>query len=91
MFSLFGRLTTLCPGYTETGFADAANIRNTSMTSNKSTTATAEDVAEYGYRLMIKGKRTGIHGKLNRFMAFGQRFISRNLVLKIAGGLLKKK
>jgi len=83
-------ISSLCPGYTETGFADTAKIVGTKMVANKSTTATAKDVAEYGYKLMMKNKSSGIHGKLNNLMVFFQRFVPKKIVIKIAGSLLGK-
>lgn len=78
-------VTALCPGLTETGFVDAANMENTKFLDKaKSSMATAEDVAEYGYEAMMKGKTVAVHGMVNSIMAQSSRFLPRDLVTTIA-------
>jgi len=46
--------------------------------------ATAEEVAEYGYEAMMKGKTVAVHGMVNSLMAQSSRFLPRDLVTTIA-------
>jgi hypothetical protein len=46
--------------------------------------ATAEEVAEYGYEAMMKGKTVAVHGMLNSIMAQSSRFLPRDLVTTMA-------
>ena len=78
-------VTALCPGLTGTGFIDAANMGNTKFLDKaKSGMATPEEVAEYGYEAMMKGKTVAVHGMVNSIMAQSSRFLPRDLVTKIA-------
>ena len=78
-------VTALCPGLTETGFVEAANMGNTKFLDKaKSGMATAEEVAEYGYEAMMKGKTVAVHGMVNSLMAQSARFLPRDLVTSIA-------
>ena len=76
-------VTALCPGATESGFMDAADMADSKLFKNKKLPTSAE-VAEYGYRQMMNGKSVAIHGKLNYILANSNRFAPRSLVLKIA-------
>ena len=78
-------VTALCPGLTGTGFVDAANMENTKFLDKaKSGMATPEEVAEYGYEAMMKGKTVAVHGMINSVMAQSSRFLPRDLVTTIA-------
>lgn len=78
-------VTALCPGLTGTGFVDAANMEGTKFLDKaKSGMATAEEVAEYGYEAMMKGKTVAIHGMINSIVAQSARFLPRDLVTTIA-------
>lgn len=82
------KVSTLCPGVTDTKFHDVANTGNTFMTRFLSH-AKAIDVAKYGLKLMFTGKPTGIHGLSNKLMILSNRFSSRKMVTAIAGKVLK--
>jgi short-subunit dehydrogenase len=78
-------VTALCPGMTQTGFMEAANMEDTKFLDKaKSSMATSEEVAEYGYEAMMKGKTVAVHGMVNAIMAQSSRFLPRNLVTTIA-------
>ena len=78
-------VTALCPGLTGTGFIDAANMEDTKFLDKaKSSMATPEEVAEYGYESMMKGKTVAVHGMVNSIMANSSRFLPRDLVTTIA-------
>jgi len=77
-------VTALCPGLTETGFVETASLENTKFLDKaKSSMATAEEVAEYGYEAMMKGKTVAVHGMVNSIMAQSSRFLPRDLVTTI--------
>jgi uncharacterized protein len=75
-------VTCLCPGATESGFQAAAAMEDSAMVKGKKLPTSAE-VALFGYKAMMKGKRMVIHGLLNTIMATSIRFTPRGLVLKI--------
>src|SRR4029078_1460716 len=54
-------VTALCPGATTSGFQAAANLGGSKLVKGNKL-PTSKDVAEYGYRAMMKGKAVAIHG-----------------------------
>jgi hypothetical protein len=83
-------VTTLCPGVTDTNFHQVANSDNTIL-SKLFTHSSAEDVAKYGYKIMMKGKSYGVQGFWNKMVILSTRFSTRNMVTMISGMLLKSK
>lgn len=83
-------VTTLCPGPIKTGFEDAADLKNSKLFRSLPV-ATAQEVAQYGYRMAKKGKTIAIHGALNKLLVFGVRFAPRklvsNMIVRIQGYL----
>lgn len=75
-------VTALCPGPTESGFQAAAALEDSGLVKGKKL-PTAKEVAEYGYKAMIKGKTVAIHGLINAILANSVRFMPRKLVVKI--------
>jgi uncharacterized protein len=75
-------VTTLCPGATESGFQAAAAMEESALVKGKKL-PTSKEVAEYGYKAMMKGKTVAIHGMMNWLMANSVRFTPRALVVKI--------
>ena len=75
-------VTALCPGATETGFAQTANMDGKSFFKNKNL-PTAKDVAEFGYKAMMKGEVVAIHGFMNNLLAQSNRLTPRSLVTTI--------
>ncbi|HNW90644.1 MAG TPA: SDR family oxidoreductase [Bacteroidales bacterium] len=82
-------VTALCPGLTESGFVDAAAMGDSKMTTRK--LPTAREVAEYGYKAMIKGKAIAVHGYKNRLLIFMQRFVPRSLAVEMTKNLMATK
>lgn len=76
-------VTCLCPGATESGFIAAAAMENSNLFANKNIPSSLE-VAEFGYKAMMRGEMTVIHGLLNKISATAVRFAPRKLVLEIA-------
>jgi uncharacterized protein len=83
------RVSTLCPGVTDTKFHEVAGTNNT-MLDKMLPHATADKVARYGLKLMEKGTAVGVHGLMNRIFVFSNRFSSRSMITAFAGKLMKK-
>jgi uncharacterized protein len=75
-------VTALCPGATETNFAEAANARTSRLFAK--TAMSAESVAQIGHRDFRRGRVVAISGFRNRFLAFSVRLAPRFMVRKIA-------
>ncbi len=75
-------MTCLCPGPVVTQFAKRANF-NHSRLFQKNYAASAENVARYGYRAMMKGKTLAVHGFGNRAIAFANRFFPRRITVRL--------
>ncbi len=82
-------VTALCPGATETGFQKAGGMEESNLFKGKKL-PTAKQVADYGYKSMIKGKTVAIHGIMNYIMSNSVRFTPRALVVKITRKIIDK-
>lgn len=82
-------VTALCPGSTESGFYAAA-MRDSNRL-KKRNLKSAREIAEYGYKSMMKGKRIAIPGMKNKIMIFSVRFIPRSLATWAARKIEEKK
>ncbi len=76
-------VTALCPGPTESNFAERAGT-NKSRLFTHAKVASAEEVARYGYAAMMKGVRVAIPGMQNKLMVQAERLVPRIVVTKIA-------
>jgi hypothetical protein len=75
-------VTTLCPGATESGFQAAAAMEESALVKGRKL-PTSKEVAEYGYKAMMKGKTVAIHGLMNYILANSVRFLPRAMVVKV--------
>ena len=66
----------LCPGVTETGFQQEANVQIAG--------AQPGDVADFALRALDAKKRVAVHGLKNSFFVFSNRFSPRALSAKVA-------
>jgi uncharacterized protein len=82
-------VTALCPGSTESGFHAAATGEGRHIKERK--LPSAREVAEFGYRSMMKGKAVAIPGIMNSIMATSVRFIPRSIVVKAARKIQENK
>ncbi|WKV13742.1 SDR family NAD(P)-dependent oxidoreductase [Marivirga harenae] len=82
-------VTALCPGPTTSGFQDAADLGDSKLVKDKKLPTSAE-VAAYGYKSMMRGKRVAIHGLQNKLMAFSVRFTPRSWVTALVKKLSEK-
>ncbi len=83
-------LTTLCPGPTESNFAQAAQADSSNLFKGKKMPS-SKSVAEYGYDKMMKRKGTKIYGWGNFLLANSTRLFPRNLVAKMTAKVLSMK
>lgn len=75
-------VTALCPGPTQTDFADTAEVGHSRLF-NTFGIADAADVAQYGFDAMMHGKRLAIPGIKNKIIAQANRISPRALTAKI--------
>ncbi len=83
-------VTTLCPGATKTEFAKRAQIEDIRLFSYEFMVLDAVEVAEIGYRALMKGKTVVVAGIVNKLMIFSLRFTPRKIVLKIIKFFMSK-
>ena len=81
-------VTTLCPGPTDTDFASAARLGK-SLMHRMLPPATSLQVAQAGYKAMMKGKAIEIPGFMNKLSAVTPRFSPRSLVRNMIYGIHK--
>lgn len=73
-------VSCLCPGPTETEFAEVAQVKKAKLFA--ADVADAREVAEFGYRAMMGGWRVAIPGARNKFLVQAQRFVPRRLITR---------
>ena len=73
-------VTCLCPGTTETKFAETAGVTNTGVFARMQS---ADDVGRFGYEAMMRGERVAIPGLRNKIMVQAERFASRKLITRL--------
>lgn len=78
-------VTAICPGPTKSEFADVAKMAD----SPYSKAPTSRELAEFTYLKMMDGKVTAIHGFMNNFLTFFQRFVPRKMVVKISAKMME--
>lgn len=82
-------VTTLCPGPTSTHFGEVSKMNASQLVKNVKI-ADAKEVAELGFRAMMKGKPTVIHGTMNKLAPFGIRFLPRKWVTRLSAKVMQK-
>jgi short-subunit dehydrogenase len=75
-------MTALCPGPTESEFAEIAGTASTRLFTQMGVKGSAE-VARFGYKAMMSGERVAIPGVRNKLMIQVERAAPRTLVTKI--------
>ena len=84
------KVTALCPGPTETGFADLAGMTSSRLFSIAKPMSSRR-VARYGVRAMHRGTRVAIPGVANKLMTESLRASPRRLVTAIVRKLQEKR
>jgi short-subunit dehydrogenase len=76
-------VTVLCPGLTRTGFQAGVGVGEARFTKRSWLSASAGEVAEFGYRAMFGGKTVAIPGVLNVALATAHRFLPRKTMVRM--------
>ncbi|MHC4184064.1 MAG: SDR family NAD(P)-dependent oxidoreductase [Planctomycetota bacterium] len=84
------KVSVLCPGPTDTEFADRADM-NSAKIINVPWVMKAADVAEIGYSGLMKGKKIIIPGLMNKLLAYSVRLTPRSVLVLITRSLNQKK
>jgi short-subunit dehydrogenase len=83
-------VSVLCPGPTRTQFQLRAGIGNSYLTNSK-ILMDAGQVAEAGYRGLMKGKTLIVPGYFNKISSQIHRFVPRRLIVKLIYNIQKKR
>jgi|SRR3984957_552044 len=83
------RVCALCPGSTESEFAEVAGQSHLAAT--RANRETAEKVARTGLRALAAGKSYVISGLGNYLGMLGQRLVSRRMVARVAARMFRPK
>jgi len=83
-------VTVLCPGTTKTGFQETVNAGMPEFREKSWVYTSAEAVAEYGYKAMMKGKTVAIHRFFNYLSANMSRFLPRDTVTQMVRRIQEK-
>ncbi len=75
-------VSVLCPGPTGTGFAKRANAENANILKNE---MHVKEVAQIGYKGLMKNKMTIISGLKNKLTSLSRTLPSRELLVRIVG------
>jgi len=79
-------VTALCPGPTATNFENRASAgAGIKAFQNSEKLPTAKQVAEFGWKSMMKGKTVAVHGRKFRWLLFLIRFLPRKMVTNATG------
>lgn len=81
-------VTTLCPGPTETGFAERARFASTPMLGAR---MDARSVAEVAYAATLRGERIVVPGMVNKMHAQAVRLTPRKLLARLAGAAQQRR
>jgi short-subunit dehydrogenase len=80
-------VTALCPGVTRTGFQARAKVEHIQLTGGSM--MSAREVAEMGYKALLRGQAVVVPGFLNRLMAFAVRLTPRSLTRRVSHGMMR--
>ncbi|MEO0539707.1 MAG: SDR family oxidoreductase [Cyanobacteria bacterium P01_A01_bin.105] len=80
----------LCPGPTRSDFQDRANLNDVEFFDASKIPAAAE-VAQFGYDALQRDQTVAVHGAVNQLLAFSNRIMPRQAIVKFIGDLQKPK
>ena len=84
-------VTALCPGPTKTNFENrASNSAGIKIFRKSGKLPTAGQVAQYGWKSMMKGKTVAIHRRKFRLLLFLIRFLPRKMVTYFTGKMYQQ-
>lgn len=81
-------VTALCPGPTNSNFGENAGFISNGSFSNSS--MSAEKVAKYGYRQLMKRKVVAIPGFTNKLLAFSTRLLPKSWIRILSEKVIEK-
>jgi hypothetical protein len=82
--------TALCPNFTQTEFMEASNLAGV-RASKLILMPSAHQVADYGYRAMLRGKTVAVYGLFNKFtFHILLRLLPRKLITAISRSTMEK-
>jgi len=79
------KVTTICPGATQSEFADNAKMNKKIFKG----APTAKELAEFTYKAMKRGNVTAIHGIKNKIMTFALRLSPRKINTIVAARIME--
>lgn len=82
-------VTALCPGPTASNFSEAAALGESKLFKNKKL-PTSKVVAEYGYKALMKGKTTAVHGFSNKMLVLMMPFVPKKLLISTVRNMQEK-
>jgi len=77
----------LCPGVTKTEFLDVAGQQPS--TYQRATMMTGDAVVRIGVNALLKGRASAVSGWSNAFLAWGTRFMPRQILAAVSGRLMR--
>ena len=83
-------VTTLCPGPTHSEFVEKANMQKSKLF-DRFPVPDSREVAEYGYKSMLKGKRVAVHGLPNKISSTIVGLFPRNMVTAVVRKIQERK
>jgi uncharacterized protein len=83
-------VTTLCPGPTESEFRETASMKKSKLF-DRFPVATSREVAEYGYKVVKKGKRVAVYGFQNKIAPIFMGLVPRNFVTSVVRKIQERK
>lgn len=83
------RVTVLCPGPVPTEFAARAGVKGGLAPGRLS--QSADQVAEAGYRGLMRGQRTVVPGFANKLVTLAARLLPRRLLLRLVDSRQSKR
>ena len=82
-------VTALCPGPTESQFMDVSGMSESKLVKGRKL-PTSKEVAEYGYKAMMRGQHIAIHGWGNYMLSVLPRLFPRRLITMVVGIIQQK-
>lgn len=82
-------VTTLCPGATDSGFLDAADMRRIPLV-RMTPLPSSEQVARVGFDAAMARRRVAVPGAMNKLAAVAARLMPRTIVLPLIRRLMKR-
>lgn len=82
-------VTVLCPGATETGFQERADVQSALLL--KLPMANAAKVAKAGIDGMMRGKAVVVPGIMNKIVAMSPKLTPRSLLVKVSGKAVERR